>query len=212
MMRKAGCPFLLIAEQRLEGGGFYIGSTEFEELITGVIKKYMDRLGFGPEQLILSGISMGSTAALYYGCRLAPRAMIIGKPLICLGDMAKNEKLTRPGGFPASLDLLLSRAGGMGGEEIEKLNERIRSRMRGASLRGTKIAAAYMIEDDYDKNGYSAILEDLGPSGAQITGKGLHGRHNDDTGGITAWFRSRLSRILKEDFDRQNGRVKLYYS
>ncbi|MBR1623939.1 MAG: accessory Sec system protein Asp2, partial [Pseudobutyrivibrio sp.] len=32
MMRKMGCPFLLITEQRFEGGGFYMGSPEYEQM------------------------------------------------------------------------------------------------------------------------------------------------------------------------------------
>ena len=56
--------------------------------------------------MILSGISMGAYGALYYGCDIKPHAMILGKPLVNIGNVALNEKYLRPGGFPTSLDVL----------------------------------------------------------------------------------------------------------
>ena len=104
-MRSMGCPFLLIAEARLEGGGFYVGTQEYETVIVDLILKSMKELGFTRDQVILSGISMGSFGALYYGCDIMPHAMILGKPLASIGDVAANERLRRPGGFPTSLDV-----------------------------------------------------------------------------------------------------------
>ena len=66
----------------------------------------MKELGFTRDQVILSGISMGSFGALYYGCDIMPHAMILGKPLASIGDVAANERLRRPGGFPTSLDVV----------------------------------------------------------------------------------------------------------
>ena len=63
-MRNLGCPFLLISDARLEGGGFYMGSEEYEKLIKDVLRKYMDELGFSGDQVILSGLSMGTYGAL----------------------------------------------------------------------------------------------------------------------------------------------------
>jgi accessory secretory protein Asp2 len=130
MMRKMGCPFLLISEQRFEGGGFYLGSEEYEKLMVSIIDKYVNKLGFYSDEVILSGISMGTIGSLYYGCRLKPHALILGKPLASLGDVAKNERLKRPGGFPTSLDLLMHYAGKMDDAAIEKLNERVWSKIR----------------------------------------------------------------------------------
>ena len=46
MMKKMGCTFLLIAEQRFQGGGFYMGDEEYEQLMVSVIEGYLNRLGF----------------------------------------------------------------------------------------------------------------------------------------------------------------------
>jgi accessory secretory protein Asp2 len=60
-----------------------------------------------------------------------------------------------------------------------------------------------MIEDDYDPSAYQTLLEHLSSSGVQVYGKGLHGRHNDNTGGIVGWFTSQYENVLKEDFGRR---------
>ena len=75
-----GCPFLLISESRLEGGAFYLGSEEYESLIVSAIRKACGELGFSENQVVLSGLSMGTFAALYYAMRIAAGNVIVGKP------------------------------------------------------------------------------------------------------------------------------------
>lgn len=202
MMKKMGCPFLLIAEQRFEGGGFYLGTEEYEKLMVSVIQKYLNRLGFYSDQLILSGISMGSIGSMYYGCDLKPHALILGKPLASLGDIASNERLRRPGGFPTSLDLLEYHGGGMDADAIKALNDRFWDKLRATDFSHTKLIISYMYEDDYDDTAYDKILSELNSFGVQVYGKGLHGRHNDNSAGIGAWFKSQYNRVLQDDFER----------
>ena len=66
MMNKMNAPFILIGDPRLEGGSFYLGSETFEQGIINVIQNALDFLGFKHDELILSGLSMGSFGALYY--------------------------------------------------------------------------------------------------------------------------------------------------
>ena len=202
MMRKMGCPFLLIAEQRFEGGGFYMGDSEFEDLMVSIIDSHLNKLGFYPDQLILSGISMGTIGSMYYGCDLKPHALILGKPLASLGDIAANERLNRPKGFPTSLDLLHHYGGGMDKNAIRALNDRFWNKIRNTDFSHTKFIVSYMFEDDYDDTAYNKLLSELNSAGVQVYGKGLHGRHNDNTAGIAAWFKGQYERVLKDDFDR----------
>ena len=202
MMRKLGCPFLLISESRFEGGGFYLGNQEFEKLMVEILEKKLAFLGFYNNQMIMSGISMGTVGSMYYGCDLKPHALILGKPLGNLGDIAANERLNRPKGFPTSLDLLHKHAGGMDEAAVERLNDRFWNKFRTTDFSHTKFVVAYMYEDDYDAKTYSKLLSELNSSGVQVYGKGLHGRHNDNTSGITTWFKGQYERILKEDFGR----------
>lgn len=203
MMKRMGCPFLLLAEPRLEGGGFYMGIAEYERLFETMIRKYIKELGFSSDQVILSGLSMGTFGALYYGCDIRPRAIILGKPLASIGNVAFNEKYLRSGGFPTSLDVLHCQCGGLDENAIEQLNSRFWDKFDKTDWGSTKFAISYMIEDDYDTNAYQTLLSHLQSAGAEAYGKGIHGRHNDNTAAIVNWFVTQYKKILYEDFGRK---------
>lgn len=202
MMKSFNSPFLLISESRLTGGSFYMGNEEYEKGFVSIIQKHLDELGFSNDQLILSGISMGSLAALYYGCDLLPHAMIVGKPLASIGDVALNERLHRPGGFPTSLDVLNYLSGATNDKAIEVLNDKFWDKFDSTDWGESKFIVSYMIEDDYDCNAYNNMISHLKATGVQVYGKGIHGRHNDESRGIVNWFKSQYEKILKEDFLR----------
>lgn len=204
MMRKLGHPFLLIAEARLEGGCAYLGSEEYENLIIKVIKQHMDELNFDNSQVIMSGLSMGTVGAMYYGCDIHPHTILVGKPLASFGNVATNERINRPGGFATSLDVLKKLCGSMDQQSVERLNNRFWDKFRNTNWSGTRIAVAYMIEDDYDNTAYNNLLASLKDSGVQIYGKGLHGRHNDDSAGIISWFVSQYKKIIENEFHKKS--------
>ena len=205
LMRKLGSPFLLISESRLEGGSFYMGSAEYEQKIVDGLRKYREELGFSEDQVILSGLSMGTFGAMYYGCDVHPHTILLGKPLASIGDVAANERLNRPGGFPTSLDVLKYLCQGMGPENVEALNKRFWDKFDGADWSRSRFVASYMIEDDYDRTAYGELLSHLDSTGVQVYGKGIHGRHNDDTNAIVRWFVKQYEKILAEDFDRRRA-------
>ena len=206
MMKRLGAPFLLLSEPRLEGGNCYIGTEEYERIYPEVIRRHMQELGFTSDQVILSGISMGSFGALYYGCDIEPYAILLGKPMASIGNVAANEKHLRLGGFPTSLDVLHFQCGGMEAEDIKRLNNKFWNKFDRADWRRSKFAVAYMMEDDYDTDAYDTLLSHLSSAGVQAYGKGLHGRHNDSTPGIVDWFTGQYKKILQEDFGRRMDR------
>lgn len=203
LMKNLGSPFLLVAESRLEGGGFYMGSGEYERLFVNLVKKYMEELGFTADQVILSGISMGTYGALYYGCDIKPHAMILGKPLASIGNVAANEKYLRPGGFSTSLDVLLYQGGGLGENAVTKLNDRFWNKFSAVDWGRSKFIVSYMLEDDYDADAYATLLSHLQSEGVRVYGKGIHGRHNDNTPAIVNWFVGQFEKVLREDFSRR---------
>lgn len=203
LMKNLGSPFLLVAESRLEGGGFYMGSREYERLFVNLVKKYMEELGFTADQVILSGISMGTYGALYYGCDIKPHAMILGKPLASIGNVAANEKYLRPGGFSTSLDVLLYQSGGLGENTVTKLNDRFWNKFSAVDWGRSKFIVSYMLEDDYDADAYATLLSHLQSEGVRVYGKGIHGRHNDNTPAIVNWFVGQFEKVLREDFSRR---------
>jgi accessory secretory protein Asp2 len=202
LMKKLGSPFLLVSEARLEGGCFYMGTREYERMVIKAILHYRDKLEFDSNQVILSGLSMGTFGALYYGCDIRPHAMILGKPLASIGNVAANEKLLRPGGFPTSLDVLMNICGKTDAEAVTTLNKKFWSKFTSTDWDHSKFIVSYMIEDDYDTDAYEMLIGHLQSAGVQVYGKGIHGRHNDNTGAIVNWFVSQYEKILREDFGR----------
>lgn len=200
MMRRMGGPFLLIAEARLEGGGFYMGSEEYERLMVSILNKYLNELRFTPEQMILSGISMGTSGALYYSCDLRPHAVIVGKPLADIGTVATNEKRNRPGGFPTSLDVLMYHTGDTTDDCARRLNQRFWEKFDKTDWSRTKFIVSYMLDDDYDCEAYGNMLSSLSRENAHIYGRGLRGRHNDNTHGVVEWFITQYNKVFREDF------------
>lgn len=200
MMKKREHPYLLIAEPRLEGGCFYMGNEEYEGRIVEIIREHMKELGFSSQEVILSGLSMGTFGALYYGCEIHPHAIIVGKPLTSIGNVAANEKRHRPGGFPTSLDVLMYQANGTEEENVNWLNHKFWDKFDETDWRESKFIVAYMIEDDYDTTAYQTLLSHIHSDGIEIYGKGIHGRHNDNTEAIVSWFTSQLDKVLREDF------------
>ncbi len=207
MMRKMQHPFLLIAEARLEGGSFYIGSEEYEGTLEGILREHIERLGFQNSDVILSGLSMGTFGALYYGCKIRPNTILIGKPLASIGDVVGNERLKSPDGSHSWLDVLHKTYGNLESDSIRQLNRRFWDVFDRTDWSKTRFAVAYMIEDELDENAYENLQFHLKDAGVRIYGKGLHGRHNDNTPGIVQWFRSQYQDIIENDFDKTRKKI-----
>lgn len=203
LMKRLGSPFLLISEARLEGGNFYLGDYEFEQTIRKIIQYYMDYLEISNKEVVMAGLSMGAYGALFYACDLQPHAVILGKPLMNLGDIAFNEKRFRPSGFPTSLDVLKRNTSSPGDERIEILNNRMWKRYETADWSDTKLIVAHLIEDDYDSTAYEKMLSRIRTPGATVYGKGIHGRHNDNTEAVVNWFLGQFESVINDDFQKE---------
>ena len=197
MLKKMKSPFILVTDTRLEGGSFYLGSKTLEDGLTKAIKEKLDWLGFSNEQLVLSGISMGAFGAVYYGLSLEPYAIILGKPLLGVGDIALNGRLHRPNEFDTALDVMLVRTGENSKEAAKELNEVFWDKFAKSSLRNTKIYAAYMKEDDYDPNAFYNLTHKAEKI-EKVIGHGYTGRHNDNSLAIRRWFLTEYNHVLNE--------------
>ena len=219
MLREMKAPFLLIGDPRLEGGASYLGSPEYEKKILEVIEATLQKLHFTKDQMIISGLSMGTTGAAYYGTMLEPHAIVLGKPIVNEGKLAMCARRIRPDDFLTSLDIVrlqrlvhpeffeeeLSKTSGSTSslhQAAEILNQKIWERFDETAFLHTEFAIAYMNEDDYDQTGYLDILEHLKNREVRAYGKGITGRHNDNTTAVVNWFKHLYKRILKEDFGR----------
>lgn len=202
MMKNLGCPFLLFSDPRLEGGAFYLGSEELEEKIKDTIRYYLQYLGLTHKDLILSGLSMGTFPALYYGAFFEPRAVIVGKPLANLGTIARRGRLDAPGVFNTSFDILRHQTGGVGYQHMDDLDRRFWDMFKKADFKQTTFGLSYMKDEDMDSNAYDQLVEHLCYTGAKILSKGTSGRHNDETATNVAWFLHFYSMVLDSEFGR----------
>ena len=84
-----------------------------------------------------------------------------------------------------------------------KIDDRFWNKFDAADWSRSKFIVSYMIEDDYDATAYQTLISHLWSGGVQLYGKGIHGRHNDDTGAIVGWFFSQYRKVLNEDFSRK---------
>lgn len=203
LMKSLGAPFMLFSDPRLEGGAFYLGSEEYEEEIASLIMDAAAYLGFTKDEIILSGISMGTYGATYYSTKVLPHAVIIAKPLMSAGNIANNLRSIRPNDFETSLDLLLKNEQDQTPEAIERMNRVMWDALDAADFSHTEFAISYMIHDDYDRTAYADLLDSLGKRNISIYGKGVIGRHNDNTDAVVHWFESAYKKILRDDFGRE---------
>lgn len=202
MMRSFHHPFILISDPRLEGGAFYLGNKEYEQKMQAVIAAYLKKLNFTKQQLILSGMSMGTFGALYYGAKLSPHAIILNKPLVNLGTMAANLQTKRPFVFGTALDLLVANSNSTTSSGVDQLNQRFWNCFNAGDFDHTTFAIAYMENDDYDGDAFKDIVQALikQKSHAKVISQGFLGRHNDDFIENTKWFKRQYRRILNTDF------------
>lgn len=209
MMRSLKAPFILVADPRLEGGGFYLGDEKLEQQLIGFIQGHLQNLGFDRHQLICSGMSMGSFGAFYYGSQLGCHSIIVTKPILNLGRVAANEQQLRFGGFATSLDILnyhLSKDQQIKepAEQVRALNRRFWKRFTQADIDATKLMLAYMQDDDYDRTAYPDLLKALGQTNKHpyIISRGLPGHHNDGAAETVTWFKQQYRTVLRQDFNR----------
>lgn len=201
MIRGLNKPFMLICDPRLIGGAFYLGSEDLEQQIVQKIQEKLDYLGFNSSQLILSGISMGTFGATYYGADLHPYGVVLAKPVLSLGEVALMEKVHRPGGFATSIELLKSLYGDLSMASAERLNNRYWDKMTEGVFKNTQFAITYMKNEDYDASAFEKMIHYSKSTGATIHARGIAGRHNDAFGSIYGWFVNRYKAMIKNGFD-----------
>ncbi|MCL1871551.1 MAG: accessory Sec system protein Asp2 [Promicromonosporaceae bacterium] len=199
MMAGLGHPFLLVTDPRLEGGRFYLGSEELESTLLEVIRSHVDRLGFREQDVILSGLSMGSFGALYYGSQLDAHAIIAGKPIVDLGYVAERGRLVRPHEFLTIFDVVNFWRHGQDGATVDAFTKELLARWSGDPGFGdTRILMAYMEQDDYDDDAYYTLLRSQTGKRTTVIARGYQGRHNDDSASIVTWFVNQYKRVIAE--------------
>lgn len=204
MMRDLRAPFLLITDLRLEGGAFHTGDIVLEKKVESVICYYLGLLGFSKSDLILSGLSMGTFGAFFYGAKVSPAAIIAGKPLLDVGKIASNARIIRPDDFDTATDLPIFFYGDNTETSLVAMNRKMWERLENSDFSETDIIVAYMQDDDYDGEAFDRLklLLSKHKYSGLLFSKGFPGRHNDETNELVSWFRRQYKKLLKDKFSR----------
>ncbi|MDF7639671.1 accessory Sec system protein Asp2 [Lactobacillus sp. ESL0791] len=205
ILHKKGVPYLLLSDLRVEGGCFYLGDQELEDKIKGLIKDCLAKLHFTVKDLVLSGMSMGTYAAMFYGAQLNPGAIVIAKILLNLGTIAENLRINRPDDFHCASDMVMMLMGDNKLASCQKLDQMLWDTLNQGDFSNTSFMLGYMKNDDYDQLAYSQLMAFLQKnySHQHVVSKGYSGRHNDDTEAIAGWFTRQLYSVLKKKYGQK---------
>lgn len=192
-------PMLLFTDMRMSIGQFYDDyDGYFGRQIMKTIEDTLDKLNFTSSQLTVSGISMGTYAAIKYGAQLHPYAIDVAKPLISLGYIASRAPLDRPDGFDTIFDIDEQIAGSLTKADLEKMDQEFMDEFNKSDLSKTRFFVGYMKDDDYDNRAINKFKNSPAVKNAlQFSAKGFQGRHNDDPA-VNYWFIDRLTEVMKE--------------
>ena len=203
MMKKMKTPFMLFEDTGLVGGAFYRGTKAFQQEIVKRIQEKLAYLGFTNEQLVLSGMSMGTHASLYYAADLLPHGVIINKPMVNLNQVAENQILKAPQIFPFVLDLQTYLSDHQQLSNITVIDQEFWEHFRSADLSKTNFFIAHMLNDDYDDRIFGQLRDWLIQSQNIVMHKEIPGRHNDNNEISVAMFLYYYHSLLSRDFNRK---------
>lgn len=200
LFRNTGKPSLLFTDPRLQMGQFYTGDY-MQERIKEVIKQAVKQLGFTMQDVVTSGLSMGSYPALKIGATLQVHAIICGKQLVNLGYLADRAPRERPFGFDTGLDVASRNVRSMDQQALAALDQRFWDEFDRSDLSHTKLFIIHMLDDDYDDRAVDGLKKSPAIiNGCQFIHKGFPGRHNDNTAVVSGMFVDRIYDILNHDF------------
>ncbi|MER2130293.1 accessory Sec system protein Asp2 [Leuconostoc lactis] len=157
-LRELGTPYLLFTDTRMQGGAFDIGTELYEKTVIETIKRAMATLNLKPEDVILTGYSMGSFPAMYYAADIKPRAVVIAKPIINLGTFTANPDFPHGYNQDWTLDVRRYLAGRMAPEDTEPLNQIFWEHIQNVDWSKIAVELLTMTDDEYDGQSLPELL------------------------------------------------------
>lgn len=157
-LNELGTPYLLFSDVRMQGGAFHIGSETYEQKIVEIIKKAMKTLDLKPEDVILTGYSMGSFPAMYYAADIKPHALVVAKPLISLGTLTGNAEFPREVNQDWTLDVRRFLAGRMHPDDTDMLDNTLWQHIENVDWSKITVALFTLKQDEYDGQSLPKLL------------------------------------------------------
>jgi accessory secretory protein Asp2 len=177
-MAKFGTPVLLFMDLRERSGVFHLGrgmNTSYEETLIAIIDEKLSENGLTRKDLILTGWSMGSFSALYYGLKMQAGHIIPCKPVVHLGKVTADTWLIykNDGTMIDARQYLTGRTDAADTEHLDGLLDDI---IVTTDTAQTNVHAFAMENDELDRS-IAWFEQDLKPHVKQLsleTHKGFH--------------------------------------
>lgn len=157
-LRELGTPHLLFADMRTQGGAFQIGTERYEATIIATIRRAMATLDLKPEDVILTGYSMGSFPAMYYAADIKPHAVVAAKPIVNLGTLTASSDFPHGYNQDWTLDVRRYLAGRMSPDDTAPLNRIFWEHIQNVDWGKIQVALLSMTDDEYDGQSLSELL------------------------------------------------------
>ncbi|CAK8054180.1 accessory Sec system protein Asp2 [Eupransor demetentiae] len=177
-LNKLGYPYLLFTDSRTQGGAFDVGSEAYEAVVLNTIEKAMREADVTPDQVIMSGYSMGSYPAMYYLANVDAGALIVAKPIMNLGTFTASPEFPHNGlNRDWTLDVRRFLAGRMSPDDSEMMDAQLWQKLDKVNWAGKDVALFTMSEDEYDGKSLPQLLSFLKDKGVNFDHKVEKGFH-----------------------------------
>ena len=153
---------------------------------------------------------MGTFGALYYGGSLfSPHAILVGKPIVNLGDVAANLKFKRPDEFGTSLDMMQL----IIGQSVARRDRSAESTLLGpvwsSGFQGYNFSPCLYEGWWLRPAGLSRYFRgSVWIAGSWLSSTSRAGRHNDASGPIIEWLLTQYKEIMEETLEETNDKNK----
>lgn len=189
-----GTPYLLFTDSRIQGGAFDIGTPVYQQAVIDMIKKAMATLNLKPEDVILTGGSMGSFPALYYAADIKPSTVMIAKPILNLGTFTSQAEFAQLFNQDWILDVRRYLVGRMNPEDTEELDQRLWQHIQNVDWSKIKISLFTMSQDEYDGNSLLQLNDFFTAQQATVTHVTAVGSHTDKIPEMISFFMTELKK------------------
>ncbi|WP_157696683.1 accessory Sec system protein Asp2 [Latilactobacillus curvatus] len=202
--QKVGQPFLAFTDFRAHGGAFYMNrfeTTAYEERVKAIILERLSALGLTTDDLIITGQSMGSTAAIYYGALLNAGNVVVTKPIINLGTFTSKGDLAITEGVSWMFETRRLLTGRVSVMDQDWLNALVTTAVA-QSERKTIYSLFALLADQYDGDSIDEFVQSIETTGQLGEYFWEHGRHTEKSGAATVWLFDQIQNIIQGDDKR----------
>ncbi|CAK1238547.1 accessory Sec system protein Asp2 [Fructobacillus cardui] len=193
-----GYPYLLFTDSRTQGGAFMVGNEEYEDLVTEKIRSAQETARVTADELILTGYSMGSYAAMYYAGKVAADHLVLAKPIINLGTFTARGDFAHSGvNHDWILDVRYLLTGRLDQSDTKRLDQKLWHSLNQLTWRNGEVSLFTMTQDEYDGESLPKLLDYFRHNNVTVNRQQMPGHHEDQVDAMVEFLKKEISRQAK---------------